>query len=216
MDLLKGVRAAEAAAGVIKDGVTQRTAAIKDSTEAVSRLLGKLRMAQRAHSPIGIEEPRVRVKPEKICPPASTRIPDNNAATDTSIGAGVPMSDGMWVAASNPAVLKQPSWERGAVIRGVMAYAEATLADVMNEAGTNRFVNDALVGSLARNVIEPEVSAIVAIMQRAPNTEAGLNLIRKNPQLVKSVAELLSDGIFVNADVAYAHVEAMSKASSKK
>jgi hypothetical protein len=141
--------------------------------------------------------------------PESGWSPKVVPATETLLGAGIPITASYRAAAANPAVLKQPAWGRGPAIRGVAAYTDA-IADRMCGPDTHPFVRDALVGRLSPNVGAAEVGACLAIMQESPTAEAGEATIKSNPALVQSVAQLVAGGHARDAVSAYRSVKGVS------
>jgi len=69
--------------------------------------------------------------------PESGWSPKVVPATDTLLGAGIPITASYRAAAANPNVLKNAAWSRGPAIRGVAAYTDA-LADRMCGPDTHR------------------------------------------------------------------------------
>jgi hypothetical protein len=141
--------------------------------------------------------------------PESGWSPKVVPATETLLGAGIPITASYRAAAANPAVLKQPAWGRGPAIRGVAAYTDA-IADRMCGPDTHPFVRDALVGRLSPNVGAAEVGACLAIMQESPTSESGEATIKSNPALVQSVAQLVAGGHARDAVSAYRSVKGVS------
>ena len=86
------------------------------------------------------------------------------------IHTGIPMTA---EAASNPFVLRQPPWDRGAATRGVEAYAGA-LADQQLGPNADADKRAELVGNIAPNLSAIEVDACRRIMEDAPDSGLGV------------------------------------------